>query len=109
MIVSTAFVIEIYLTIGNTERCLIACSISSKSRNHVCVFYKFPWNIFCFFSILKGKYHANLLSFQNPKMFACQQKQRNNCKFVINYHSSEIKLSISASGQRQSRPVWIET
>ena len=28
---------------------------------------------------LKGKYHENLLSFQNPKMFVCQQKQRNNC------------------------------
>ena len=27
---------------------------------------------------------------------------------VINYHPSAIKLSISASGQRQSRPVWIE-
>ena len=24
---------------------------------------------------LKGKYHANLLSFQNPKMFVCQQKK----------------------------------
>ena len=24
---------------------------------------------------LKGKYHENLLSFQNPKMFDCQQKQ----------------------------------
>ena len=30
-------------------------------------------------------------------------------KFVINYHPSATKLSISASGQRQSRPVWIET
>ena len=30
-------------------------------------------------------------------------------KFVINYHPSIIKLSIRASGQRQSRPVWIET
>ena len=29
---------------------------------------------------LKGKYHENLLSFQNPKMFDCQQKQRNNCQ-----------------------------
>ena len=29
---------------------------------------------------LKGKYHANLLSFQNPKMFVCQQKQWNNCQ-----------------------------
>ena len=22
--------------------------------------------------VVKGKYHANLLSFQNPKMFVCQ-------------------------------------
>ena len=26
---------------------------------------------------LKGKYHANLMSFPNPKMFVCQQKQTN--------------------------------
>ena len=30
-------------------------------------------------------------------------------KFVINYHPSAIKLSISASDQRQSRLEWIET
>ena len=30
-------------------------------------------------------------------------------KFVINYHPSTIKLSISASRQRQNWPVWIET
>ena len=30
-------------------------------------------------------------------------------KFVINYHPSAIKLSISASGQRQGSPAWIET
>ena len=30
-------------------------------------------------------------------------------KFVINYHLSAKKLSISASGKGQSRPVWIET
>ena len=30
--------------------------------------------------LLKGKYHENLLSFQNQKMFDCQQKQRNNCQ-----------------------------
>ena len=60
--------------------------------------------------LLKRKYHANLLSFQNPKMFVCQQKQQNNIvKFVINYHLSAIKPSISVSGQRQSRLVWIET
>ena len=29
---------------------------------------------------IKWKYYANLLSFQNPKMFVCQQKQRNNCQ-----------------------------
>ena len=29
---------------------------------------------------LKGKYHENLLSFQNPKMFDCQQKQQSNCQ-----------------------------
>ena len=29
---------------------------------------------------LKRKYHANLLSFQNLKMFVCQQKRRNNCQ-----------------------------
>ena len=29
---------------------------------------------------LKVKYHAILLSFQNPKLFVCQQKQRNNCQ-----------------------------
>ena len=43
----------------------------------------------------------------------CLSVFRNNkiiiVKFVINYHPSAIKLSISASGQRQSRPVWIET
>ena len=59
---------------------------------------------------LKGKYHANLLSFQNPKMLACQQKKKETIvKFVINYHPRAIKLLISASGRRQSRPVWIES
>ena len=42
-------------------------------------------------------------------MFDCQQKNEIIVKFVKNYHPSAIKLSISASGQRQSRPVWIET
>ena len=28
------------------------------------------------FCRLKGKYHANLMSFQNPKTFVCQQKQK---------------------------------
>ena len=29
---------------------------------------------------LKGNYYTNLLSFQKPKMFIFQQKQRNNCQ-----------------------------
>ena len=49
-------------------------------------------------SALKGKYHANLLSFQNPKMFVCQQKQRNNGQvcYTCKLPPSAIKLSISA-------------
>ena len=31
-------------------------------------------------SDLKAKNHANLLSFENLKMFVCQQKQQNNCQ-----------------------------
>ena len=58
---------------------------------------------------LKGKSHANLLPFQNPKCLSVSKKNKIIVKFVINYHLSAIKLSISASGQRQSRPVWIET
>ena len=49
-------------------------------------FLDFPWSLI---RLLKGKYHANLL--------------------LSIYHLSAIKLSISASGQRQSRPAWIET
>ena len=60
--------------------------------------------------ILKGKYHANLLSFQNPKMFVCQQKQRNNCQVCYKLSPQyNIKLSFSASSQRQSSSEWIET
>ena len=40
---------------------------------------------------LKGKYHANLLSFQNPKMFVCQQKQRNNCQVCYKLSPQCIK------------------
>ena len=58
---------------------------------------------------LKGKYHPNLLSFQNPKCLSISRNNKIIVKFVINYHPSGIKLSISASSQRQRRPVWIET
>ena len=41
---------------------------------------------------------------QKAKMFVCQQKQRNNCQVCYKlYHPSAIKLSISASDQRQNR------
>ena len=53
------------------------------------------------------------------RKFAVISKPKNNLsvsrnraiiiKFVINYHPSAIKLSISSSSKRQSRPVWIET
>ena len=42
----------------------------------------------------------------------CLTVSRNNkiiVKFVTNYHPSTIRLSTSASGQRQGRPVSIET
>ena len=42
---------------------------------------------------LKGKYHANLMSFQNPKMFVCQQKQRNNCQACYKL-SSQCKKTV---------------
>ena len=46
----------------------------------------------------------NLMSFQNPKMFVCQQKQKIILSsFVLNYDSIAIKLSISAFDQRQFR------
>ena len=57
---------------------------------------------------LKGKYRANLLSFQNPKFLSVSTNKEIIVKFVINYHPGATKLSISASGERQSRPVWIE-
>ena len=41
----------------------------------------YAFTCFGVFSGIKGEvYHANLLSFQNPKTFVCQQKQRNNCQ-----------------------------
>ena len=60
-------------------------------------------NATCVHHALKGKYHANLMSFQNPKMYVYQQKQKKLLpNFVIIYNLSAVKLSISASGQWQS-------
>ena len=56
---------------------------------------------------------CTILKGEVSRTFAVTSKpSRNNeivVKFVKNYHPSAIKLSISASGQRQGRPVWIET
>ena len=41
-----------------------------------------PFLNYFVFESFKGKYHENLLSFQNPKMFVCQQKQRNNALVI---------------------------
>ena len=59
-------------------------------------------------TLLKGKYHVNLLSFQNPKMCVCRQKQGNNCQVCYKLSLQCNKPSISASSKRQSRSVWME-
>ena len=59
--------------------------------------------------VLKGKYHVNLVSFQNTKKFVCQQKPKKIVQFCYKLSPSAVKLSISAFGQRQSRSEWIET
>ena len=62
--------------------------------------------------LLKGEVSHKFAVISKPKNVCLhQQKQKKIFKFVINnfYHPSAMKLSISASGQRQSRLVWIET
>ena len=34
-------------------------------------------------AVLKGKYHENLMSFQNPKMFADNRNKKNNCLVLL--------------------------
>ena len=58
--------------------------------------------------IVKGEYHKNLLSFRAQKCLTVSRNNKIIVKFVKNYHPSTIKLSISASGQRQGRPVSIK-
>ena len=73
----------------------------------------------CLLSLIPQK-GATIYSFRGEvsqicchfKTQKCLSVSRNNeiiVKFVINYRPNVIKLLISASGQRQSRPVWIET
>ena len=40
-------------------------------------------NVWKFWPHLKGKYHANLMSFQNPKLFVCQQEPKTNCLVLL--------------------------
>ena len=47
--------------------------------------------------------------FKTQKCLSVSRNKEIIVKFVINYHPSAKKLSISASGQRQSRPIGIET
>ena len=66
--------------------------------------------------VLKGVWFRGL---KVSRKFAVISKPKNVClsgrnkeiivKFAINYPPSAIKLLVSASGQRQSRSVWIET
>ena len=58
---------------------------------------------------LKGEVSRKFAVISKPKNVCLSGKNKEIIvKFVINYHPSAIKLLISASGQRQSRPVWIE-
>ena len=58
---------------------------------------------------IKEKYHVNMISFKNAKMFVYQQRQKKWSGLVINYHPCTTRPLISASGQRQSKSEWIET
>ena len=44
---------------------------------------------------LKGKYHTNLMSCQNPKMFVCQvEKKGIIVTFVINYPPMQCNKTV---------------
>ena len=60
-------------------------------------------------SALRGSITEICRHFKTQKRLSVGRNKGIIVKFVINYHPSAIKLSISASGQRQSRPIWIET
>ena len=61
--------------------------------------------------MFKGEVSRKLAVISKPKNVCLSRNNEIIAKFVINYHPSTIKLSISASGQGQSGPVWnwIET
>ena len=63
---------------GPLERLHLSYPIKEEQRqlviHHTCSRAK---------QFLKGKYHENLMSFENPKTFVCQQKQENNCLVLL--------------------------
>ena len=58
---------------------------------------------------VKGEVSRKFAVISKPKCLTVSRNNKIIVKFVKNYHPSTIILSISASGQRQSRPVSIET
>ena len=66
--------------------------------------------VFAQVEFVKGEVSHKFAVISKPKNVCLSGRNKEIIvKFVINYHPSAIKLSISASGQRQSRSVWIET
>ena len=59
----------------------------------------------------RGHIHEALLAVISKPKNVCLSAETKKIivKFGINYHPCAIKLSISASGHKRSRPVWIET
>ena len=61
-------------------------------------------------AVLKREVSSKFAVISKPKNFCLSGRNKKIIiLFVINYPSSAIKLSMSASGQRQGRSVWIET
>ena len=60
--------------------------------------------------VFKGEVSRKFDVFSKPKnVCLTTETKKLVVRFVINYHPSARKLSISASGQGQSRLQWIET
>ena len=47
-------------------------------------------------------------NFKTQKCLSVSRNKERIVKFVINYHPSAIKLSISAPDHRQSTPLWMK-
>ena len=55
----------------NVLLCLCILFSGLQSHPESCTRLRYPDQYVIYCSHLKGKYHENLLSFQNPKMFDC--------------------------------------